>query len=49
VPFEVLLAIQDRIEAVWRAVVVLPVTLAWLVPTKVVSMSRFSSRPLSIS
>ena len=49
VPFEVLDAIHDRIEAVLRGVEVSPVTLAWLVPTRMVSMSRLSSRPFSIS
>ena len=48
-PFDVLLLIQDSTEAVLRAVVSLPVTLAWLVPTRIASMSRLSSRPLSIS
>src|SRR4029077_20391348 len=39
VPFDVLLAIQDRIEAVLRGVEVLPATLAWLVPTRMLSIS----------
>src|SRR3569833_119741 len=47
VPFDVLDAIHDRIEAVSRGVVVLPLTLAWLVPTRRVSISRLSSRPFS--
>ena len=48
-PFDVLVLIQDRIEAVLRAVVSSPAFLAWLVPTRIASMSRLSSRPLSIS
>jgi hypothetical protein len=45
----VLVLIQDNTEAVLRAVESEPVTLAWLVPTRIDSMSRLSSRPLSIS
>ncbi len=49
VPFDVFDLIQESTEAVLRAVVSLPVFFAWLVPQRIVSMSRFSSRPLSIS
>src|SRR5438093_8606198 len=48
VPFDVLLEIQERIEAVFRGVLVLPAALAWLV-SRMLSISRFNSRPLSIS
>src|SRR5207302_8399777 len=48
-PFDVLLLIQESTEAVTRAVVELPVFLAWLVPQRMPSMSRLSSMPLSIS
>src|SRR5262249_53884465 len=48
-PFEVLVLSHDSTVAVLRAVESLPVTLAWLVPTRIDSMSRLSSMPLSIS
>src|SRR3954471_24486609 len=49
-PLSVLVLIQDRIDAVLRGLVVpSPAALAWLVPKRIDSMSRLSSRPLSVS
>src|ERR1700692_4863935 len=43
-PFWVFDFTHERIEARLRAVVALPVFFAWLVPTRIDSMSRLSSR-----
>ena len=41
--------IHDSTDAVLRGALVEPAAFAWLLPTRIVSMSRFSSRPRSIS